>query len=849
MNRILLIIIMCLVGTTASAQYANINYDAKTVAAMAAAYGAETASEAYYNEQVKKILEKYTSAEVAAAAIFSSKFLDRKALTDLGIWSSPTENYYYKRIYRMVSAKIIPKILVVARLMLEQPQNALYWGSYLMKICDETKALCMQFESVVTNSRLGFSDIDFLELCPEVRQLFEFAQYNIVNWDNMQKMLSEAPEHFTKENLKADAENLYNIAVGIASSAAQDIMNDILRGSDFSGLMQGKITGIYDAVVSCERIYGNINNLTAGKILDIVGSPENVHRLFNISDYNIAGWVTDYVDRADGQYYTQRWYIYRRESGSEVVCNYNPPTDNNSILYGSPWYRVNTTDPNYYPPAAVVEAALSNSERHAGWSRAKVDQLNRQDDSYRYSMNYHRNGYILNRGGKQYGKAYAYSISVTKSWNWTEEVYEDVFDSYNMDLATFQKQMQAKLASYNDNEEGTVYQLGYDGRNYYTASDAGKLKGTESVIVSVTCHDGAKLMNGTTQYKCKSCGASVSNHTKDCVMKSTLTGNEGNDTSELDRLETEYRNTITLLQSQIRQLENTNAELVRQIASASVEEAAVLRQKYNANQNEINRLKGELTTAQGKLKEVLQAKEEASQDNDIQTDDYYRIPAIMHDCRTAYSLTWNSDGHWSGNTYIRTATTPNINGTITFKATISIARKPKYFLGIKIHRAIVQIDYELTAEYSDTQVVEIINLDPGKSEAEKQKQVNDRISAIARDYPNCQIDTQYVRNNPAETDDTEDTYHLLWSSDRLEIARGVDMRLHKIYADLVSIEKMMNYKRSIIDVLLSIAPPVNDEQGRRQTLIQQARRRWLRNAANAHHSDMYNGKYDDDIDE
>ena len=106
MNRILLIIIMCLVGTTASAQYANINYDAKTVAAMAAAYGAETASEAYYNEQVKKILEKYTSAEVAAAAIFSSKFLDRKALTDLGIWSSPTENYYYKRIYQIGRAHV-----------------------------------------------------------------------------------------------------------------------------------------------------------------------------------------------------------------------------------------------------------------------------------------------------------------------------------------------------------------------------------------------------------------------------------------------------------------------------------------------------------------------------------------------------------------------------------------------------------------------------------------------------------------------------------------------------------------------------------------------------------------------
>ena len=60
---------------------------------------------------------------------------------------------------------------------------------------------------------------------------------------------------------------------------------------------------------------------------------------------------------------------------------------------------------------------------------------------------------------------------------------------------------------------------------------------------------------------------------------------------------------------------------------------------------------------------------------------------------------------------------------------------------------------------------------------------------------------------------------------------------------------MMNYKRSIIDVLLSIAPPINDEQGRRQTLIQQARRRWLHNATNAGHSDMYNGKYDSDINE
>lgn len=77
---------------------------------------------------------------------FCVQVLEHKAFSDLGIWNSSTENYYYRRIYRMVSEKIMPKIWVVAKLMLRSPQTAIYWGSYLMKICDETKSLCMQFE-------------------------------------------------------------------------------------------------------------------------------------------------------------------------------------------------------------------------------------------------------------------------------------------------------------------------------------------------------------------------------------------------------------------------------------------------------------------------------------------------------------------------------------------------------------------------------------------------------------------------------------------------------------------------------------------------------------------------------
>lgn len=243
-------------------------------------------------------------------------------------------------------------------------------------------------------------------------------------------------------------------------------------------------------------------------------------------------------------------------------------------------------------------------------------------------------------------------------------------------------------------------------------------------------------------------------------------------------------------------------------------------------------MKSELSIWKQKQKDIAQAQEEAQNDNNVQTDDYYRIPAIMQDCETAYNITWQNPGSWSGYTFIRKGTIPNINGIVTFKATLKIARKPKYFLGIKIYRAIMQISWELTTEYSDTHIAEVMTLDPNMSDAEKTKQVNDRIAEIAKEYPNCKITTEYARTAPVENTNTNDVYHLLWSSDRLEIAREVDSRLTKIYADLVSLEKMMHYKRSIIDVLKEVLPSINDEQGRRLSLVEECHDRWMQNARN-----------------
>lgn len=849
MKRYLFIIILFVCAAVPmTAQYYSVNYDKRTVAEMTAAFASEAATEAYYAEQVAKIREYYQAAEVAAAGIFASKFLDRRALTDLGLWTSSTENYYYRRIYNMVSAKIMPKIWTVAGMMLRSPQNALYWGSYLYKVCEETKTLCYQFESIVTNSRLSFRDIAFLEINQELAAILKLSELGDVDWKNLLDNFSDIGSNFTKDNLKADIDNLYAMGVSLASAGAGNAVSSIVGNSNFNGTLMDKTSSVIEIAENTYDLYNNLSTNAGNTLLQFVGGQEGIANLFSLSNYNTTAWITDYAREGMGQYYTRRWYIYSVDQGSEKLCDYYPPTDDDAILYGDHWYRISTTDPDFYPSSSQREAALQNSENHAGWSRSRVQQLNNSNDGYNYNISYYSSAYILSKKKSgQYAKAYAYEIHVTKSWYRQEVKYEDVFDSYSMDMATFRAGLNARLADYNDNEDGIRYYIGSDSKRYYQATNAEKMAGCETATISVTCHDGTKLGEGSTQYKCSQCGGSVNAHTKQCSMATTITS-ESINTSEIDAKIAETESRIASIDTEIARLEAENSNLLKQIQTSSVEDAARYRQQYNANKDRISALKSEKSAAEKELADYNQAKQEAIDGENAATDDYYRIPAIMQDCKNAYNLSWNGAGAWEGNTFVRTASMPNINGTITFKATISIARKPKYFLGIKIHRAIVQISWTLTTEYSDTQVVAVINLDPSKTDQEKADEVNAKLSEIAREYPSCEPTVEYAKSSPVESDDTEDTYHLLWTSDRLDIARQIDSRLTKIYADLVSLEKMMHYKHSIIDILRSIAP-LDTDQGRRLTLIERCRKRWLRNAANSAHSDTYNGKYDEEDEE
>lgn len=413
-RRYLLLLLLFLWSASSWGQtFMKVNIDTRTVGAMTSEYAAAAVAEGYYDEQVKDILAKYGVAEVAAAGIFTSKYMDRKALTDLGIWRMGSENHYYRRIYRLVSAKIIPITWGLSGQLLRYPHKSLYWGSYLVKVCAEVKSLCMQFEAVVTNGTLSFSDIQFLEPDPRFAAFMQFSKFGNADWETLVADLTSIPDNFTLENLKEDVGTLYELGTQLASSGLGNLSGDIMGDSKFDGSFKDKALATGEIVKNVYDIYKDSDGKVAGLFKQYLGTHPTAADLFSFSSYNLTGWIDDYMNEAAGTYYTQRWYIGRVESGSETVAEYNPPEDDNNVLNGPQWVRFNTTDESFFPNSSQLEQVLSNSEGYAGWSRARINQLNAKNDGYTYRMSKSLLGYRISKGNSQTKKAYAYRIVIT----------------------------------------------------------------------------------------------------------------------------------------------------------------------------------------------------------------------------------------------------------------------------------------------------------------------------------------------------------------------------------------------------------------------------------------------------
>ena len=298
---------------------ASVNYDIRTEAAMTAALTAEYETERINESKVNEMYKHYASASLATAGIYMTKYMDRKALREAGLFDSEEENHYYRRIYSLVSTQITPRIIQLASSMIEYPDKALYWGPYLLKTCDEVQMLCTEFSCVVTNGKLTFQDVAFATIPDHVRPFLDLAKYGDVDWKAVWDNLVHFGENITREDIIQDIETIITGAGTSIATAGQQALDDLWSNNGATGKTFGqKPSDIIDLYEQFESMYALLSNPEEIKNramsvigIDPVTGKLDITRLFDMENLNISKYLTEYPLDALSQYYTQKWSIER----------------------------------------------------------------------------------------------------------------------------------------------------------------------------------------------------------------------------------------------------------------------------------------------------------------------------------------------------------------------------------------------------------------------------------------------------------------------------------------------------------------------------------------------------------
>ena len=851
MRRFIAIILLILPVTSMSAQsYHAINIDAKTVAAMTAAYAIEEETERKTASDVDSILGHYTKASLSTAGIYLSKLKDRNAMREVGVFGSD-ENYYYQRILYLVKDGIMPKLIVVAAKMVKQPDNALYWGPYLFKTTKNVEQLCKQFELVVTNGKLSFKDVTFLVINEKLQKVFDLAQLGNVNWKELLEKVGDFNIKAAKEDIKNDIGKLG----GVLSTAGKGVVDSNMR--DFSAIgriFKSKPSEIYQLYQTFRSKYESIRNAGNVKaiLMGVIGSnsADAVSRLFQVDNYSITGYVSNYIKELQGQHYKQRWYIYSDDSGSKVLCDYKPKAEANYDDKWNGWLHFVSPRDNEYChvlTSSEMASAKTESERLAGWNQAKVDKYNKEHPGHHATITYvlqhenRRESYKHGWGARHYKRHcfYAYSIKIVDSWSIKHEVHEEIFDSESMDEETFRKRMESQLKYWNSLEsdkpilQRVTYKLGNDARKYYTIADENKMKGCNSVVFLAKCDDGATLAEGSFNWKEN---GNQGKHLEDPKSKNFAldkTQVSTNGANELQQKKKGCQDEIKSLENQIRSMDKQMSSLISQMNQAKMahdnNKVAALRAQYDTVSNNQTALKRQLSQVQSNLAQIDNAIAEYYKDLNEDNGSPYRINSNMRELGSLFQLSWQDAGEWVNGDgqyiFVRHAYCAQVKSQVTYTAVLKLQSKPKHFLGIRIHRAILSVDYKLSAAYSAENVIETMNLDMSLSEKERAAKVNERQKQLMEDMPDCSITVRYnyAKNMPNE--EGSDAIHLLWASDRLDVARDVEYQLSVIYSQLVLLEKVMNDRQTIKDFLTNqLLNPITRKS--RGTIAEYALGRW-----------------------
>lgn len=857
MRRIIVLILMSAVIQTVSALgWHNINVDLTTITAMGTAYGVEGAEEGNTATALDSIFQHYKSGGIAMAGIFVSKKNDRDAMRNPGLFASE-ENYYYKRIYSLVKDGIMPKFITVAAQFLKYPENVLYWGPYLLKTTSNVENLCKEFELIATNGKRSFKDIKFLVISDDLKKLFDLAQLGNVDWKALLDKLGDFGKDLSKDDLKEDMKHFGDV---IASAGQQTVDANLEKASKIGNIFHSSTDSIWMMYDKFRDTYEQVKNGANVKdlLMQVIVTPDaaGVARLFKIDDYNLTGYITNYLKELKGQYYTQRWYIYTEDSGTKVICAYKPDSyeDRNDSRWNMAWnHYISPKDNEYCHSLTTAEKNEIKNKANSlsGWNQEKVNEYNQNNPGHTccitYTLNHEdrRESYKHGWGSTHHKRHcfYSYSVKVVDSWYIKQEVYEDTFDSQSMDKETFEAKLKARLNSYNDNLDpndenyGKVYKLGSDAPRFYTMADEKKLEGCNTVSFVANCSGGANLGEGSFNWKenSKSQKGSLTEQSKQFAMANNPDQSSDGGDKELLQQKQQYTDEVNSLKKQISANDKKQQNLIDRIRAAKQANnyplANQLQKEYDSLDATNAQLQNQLSVAQNNLNQTNQALTEYYNDMSDNLDGAYRIPSNMRELQAMYKLQWQDEGEWVNGsdeyTFVRHAYCPSAKANVTYTAVLKLARKPKYFLGIRIHRPILSVDFTLSGNSSAENVVEVMKLDMNKTEKERTEEVNKRLKKLMEDMPDCSISIRYEYSNKVDTsdDESDNSIHLLWASDRLDIARDVEYQLTEIYSQLVFLEHVMQARQSLLDFLKHQILDVVTRSGR-GTIAEYCLQRW-----------------------
>lgn len=647
--------------------------------------------------------------------------------------------------------------------------------------------------------------------------------------------------------------------------------NQNVRGglNTFRGIYN-KYKGVYDDLSDTGKMLRGIKQ-------ELMDSVFTADQLLEVDDYSIS--KNAYYDSlATGDtYYLQRYQIVRRSQGEETVYDdYGPQGRNlNIIIWKGGWLHWSISEYNDIPGLQdyvdfesykrwfdsnsdpliglyrggwsmtdyMQDLTLKHAENFVGWSREDVIRRNAADDGYHYTFKADLLGPKVDSEGSFF---VTYAIVVTRSWDIMEPVYEEYFDSQTMDLSEFTTHINQKLAEFNASGDGFTYSLEVGDPSYYTVLTGDDAETISNVTFTVKCKEELELAKGSFQWKENGRqGGDLDDTSRDLYAMATDLNDEDEDNEEspsevIDTRIREINDSISMFETE----RNTVQSRINRIADQlNLCEDAALRDELNRltdrfhdiNDTLYNHLYPEQTY-------YLSLKQEVENEQLDSEDGYRRIPYVEDWLKNLFGITWNFTGRDGfgrrrGSWVVKDAEESiyelhgTMHGNIPVKLRITLTKtrdETRLFWPIgRIHRAILKIDYRLTSNEESEVIADIVEIDPNMSAEARAELINKRTKEIKKDYPDCEVISEYSFATPPDTKDDTDVPHLLWMNDRIQLARSIENRLTEIYSRLIVCESLLSREQEELSFMDYIEGYLGISRNHRSRLAKKRFDNWM----------------------